>query len=348
MLVNNKVPFSQIPLPFVGDDINVVAVKAEDINIFIFYIAHPQSSHIISIKNLLSSVSGPLLVMGDFNCHHFRWGSEICDSIGHDLVDMLDDLDLCVINDGSPTRRSALGQRNSCVDLTFCSSSVASLLNWSCLDMTYGSDHYPIIIKNPSKSIPDKSLPPLLKYRLNSADWDQYSKLLDLRISALPSVNAENALECFSQFSDVIASTAKDCFPEKTTPKGKIPSPPWWDSECTAMIRSRNEAEKTYNRNMNLENLLTFKQILAKSRKLFKKKKKQGWRRFCSSLSPSTPVATVWQRVKNFRNSSKPPSISILPDSLSHKFFANVAPIYVPSEDECCWELCEGSHDPST
>ncbi|KAH9632127.1 hypothetical protein HF086_002634 [Spodoptera exigua] len=164
--------------------------------------------------------------MGDFNCHNFRWASEICDCIGHDLVDMLDDLDLCVINDGSPTRRSAFGQRNSCVDLTFCSSGVASVLNWSCLDMTYGSDHYPIIIKSPSKLIPVISLPPLLKYRLNSADWDQYSKLLDLRISALPTVNAENALECFSQFSDVIASTAKDCFSEKNTPKGKIPSPP--------------------------------------------------------------------------------------------------------------------------
>lgn len=102
MLVNNKVPFSQIPLPLVGDDINVVAVKAEDINIFMFYVAHPDSNILIRIKNLLTSVSGPLLIMGDFNCHHYRWGSEVCDSMGIELVDLLDELDLCVINDGSP------------------------------------------------------------------------------------------------------------------------------------------------------------------------------------------------------------------------------------------------------
>ncbi|XP_022828405.1 uncharacterized protein LOC111357833 [Spodoptera litura] len=346
LLVSNKVPFSQIPLPFVGDDINVVAVKAEDINIFMFYIAHPHINHLAIIKNLLMSVSGPLLVMGDFNCHHFRWGSDTCDNIGTELVEMLDELNLCAINDGSPTRRSAFGQRSSCVDLTFCSANMASMLNWSCLNMTYGSDHYPIIIKNPSKSTPDKSLPPLLKYRLEKADWDLYSKLLDLRISSLPLINTENALECFSKFSELISSTAEDCFPLKNTPKGKIPSPPWWDSECTAMIRARNEAEKAYNRDMNLENLFNFKRMLARSRKLFKKKKKQGWQRFCTSLSPSTPVAAVWQRVKSFRNSMKPPSISIMPEGLSHNFFSSIAPLYVPGEDEFCLGHHEESLDP--
>ncbi|KAJ8704287.1 hypothetical protein PYW08_013011 [Mythimna loreyi] len=50
---------------------------------------------------------------------------------------------------------------------------------------------------------------------------------------------------------------AEDCFPSKKAPSGKLPSPPWWDRECTDMIRARNEAEKTVNCNMNLENLLS-------------------------------------------------------------------------------------------
>ncbi|KAJ8726286.1 hypothetical protein PYW07_000984 [Mythimna separata] len=334
LLINSKVSYSQIPLPFVGDNINVVAVKAEDIIFFSFYIAHPQLEYLSIIRNILCSVSGPILVMGDFNCHHYRWGSDTCDNFGIGLLDILDDLDLCLVNDGSATRRSAPGQSNSCVDLTFCSSNISSLLIWRRLDMTHGSDHYPIIIEFPSKNIPFKVSPPLLKYQLNSVDWSLYSKILDLRISTLPKIDSHNAQECFSSFSCTISSTAEDCLPSKKPPTGKLPSPPWWDRECTDMIRARNEAEKTVNCDMNLENLLSFKRILAKSRKFFKKKKREGWSKFCSSLSPSTSVSTVWRKVRHFRSSLTPVSSNIITEELGHEFFSKIAPAYVPSLEE--------------
>ncbi|KAJ8713455.1 hypothetical protein PYW07_013825 [Mythimna separata] len=335
LLINSKVSYSQIPLTFVGDDINVVAVKAEDIYIFSFYVAHPKSEHLSVIKNLLCSVSGPTLVMGDFNCHHYRWGSDSCDNFGIGLLDILDDLDLCLINDGSATRRSAPGQCNSCVDLTFCSSGISSLLIWRRLEMTHGSDHYPIIIEFPSKNIPIKVSPPLLKHQLNMADWDLYSKIVDLRISSLPKVDSHNAHECFSSFSSTISSTADDCFLPKKTPSGRLPPPPWWDRECTDMIKARNEAEKTVNRDMNLDNLITFKQMLAKSRKFLKKKKREGWSKYCSSLSPSTPVSTVWRKLKRFRSSLAPASSNNITEELGYQFFTKIAPAYVPSVEEC-------------
>ncbi|KAJ8704397.1 hypothetical protein PYW08_013121 [Mythimna loreyi] len=289
-----------------------------------------------TIKSLLDSVSGPLLVMGDFNCHHYHWGSDVCDNFGIGLLDILDDLDLCLINDGSPTRMSAPRQSNSCVDLTFCSSNISSLLIWRRLEMTHGSDHYPIIIEFPSKNIPIKVSPPLLKYQLNSANWDLYSKIVDLRISSLPKVDSHNAHECFLSFSSTISSTADDCFTPKKTPCGRLPPPPWWDRECTNMIKARNEAEKTFNCNMNLDNLIAFKRILAKSRKFLKKKKREGWSKYCSSLSPSTPVSTVWKKVKCFRSSLTPASHNNnMTEELGHQFFSKIAPAYVPNVEEC-------------
>ena len=289
----------------------------------------------ILIKNILSSVSGPLLVMGDFNCHHYRWGSDSCDTFGMGLVDMLDELNLCIINDGSATRRSALGQNISCVDLTFCSSNIASLLIWNCLSKTYGSDHYPILVKIPSKNPPDKVTPPLLKHQLNSADWDLYSKILDIRISSLPPINNEKAEESFTSFSSIISSTADDCFPLKTPPSHKIPSPPWWDRDCTAMIKARNEAEKIFINNMNPENLSTFNHVLAKSRKLFKRKKREGWLSFCNSLNPSTPTSAVWEKLKRFRRGCSPCSTNALSGELGYRFLSKIAPAHVPSMDEC-------------
>lgn len=335
LFINNKVPFSPIPLPSVGDNINVVAVKAEDINIFSFYVAHPHIDDLPIIKNILSNVQGPLLVMGDFNGHHYRWGSEVCDNFGIGLVDIFDELNLCVLNDGNATRRSAPGQNNSCVDLTFCSSNLASLLNWSRLTMTYGSDHYPIVVEIPNKSVPVKSSPPLLKYQLNSVDWDYFSKILDLRVSSLPPINAETAQECFSSFSNTISSTADDCFPSKKPPSGKIPSPPWWDKTCSASVRARNEAEMNFNSDMNLDNMIAFQHTLAKSKKLLKNKKRVGWQNYCSSLSPSTPASVVWRKLKSFRNSLKPSPGSTMSEELANQFFSKLAPVYVPDLSEC-------------
>ncbi|KAJ8734529.1 hypothetical protein PYW08_013779 [Mythimna loreyi] len=289
------------------------------------------------IKNLLSNVQGPLLVMGDFNGHHYRWGSDTCDNFGSGLADLMDELDLCVINNGCATRRGSTGQNSSCVDLTFCSSNIASIFNWNRLDMTYGSDHYPIMVEIPSKSSPNATSPPLLKYQLNLVDWDLYAKILDLRVSSLPPINGANAQECFTAFSNAISATADDCFPSKKPSTGKIPSPPWWDRECSAAIRARNEAEKQLNADMNLENLINFKHVLAKSRKLLKRKKREGWRRYCDSLSPSTPASVVWRKLKSFRNSMRSPSRSMTSKELGHQFFSKLAPAYAPNKDECAY-----------
>ncbi|CAB3231159.1 unnamed protein product [Arctia plantaginis] len=68
----------------------------------------------------------------------------------------------------------------------------------------------------------------------------------------------------------------------------KLSSPPWWDEECTSAISRRNLAEKNYRINMSLENYDALLEIMNEARKLFKKKKFEGWRNFCSSLSPET------------------------------------------------------------
>ncbi|KAJ8727171.1 hypothetical protein PYW08_015568 [Mythimna loreyi] len=166
-------------------------------------------------------------------------------------------------------------------------------------------------------------------------DWDLYSKIVDIRISSLPKVDSHNAHECFSSFSSTISSTADDCFLPKKTPSGRLPPPPWWDRECTDMIKARNEAEKTFNYNMNLDNLIAFKRILAKSRKFLKKKKREGWSKFCSSLNPSTPVSTVWKKVKSFRSSLAPASYNNITKELGYQFFSKIAPGYVPRAEEC-------------
>ncbi|KAL0859177.1 hypothetical protein ABMA27_011001 [Loxostege sticticalis] len=53
------------------------------------------------------------LVMGDLNAHHTSWGCYSSDSAGSLLLDLLDDLNLCILNDGRTTRRGSPTQNPS-------------------------------------------------------------------------------------------------------------------------------------------------------------------------------------------------------------------------------------------
>ncbi|KAJ8720535.1 hypothetical protein PYW08_006000 [Mythimna loreyi] len=103
---------------------------------------------------------------------------------------MLDDMDLCILNNGCPTRRSLPGQQKSCVDLTFYSAELASSTHWECTSLSHGSDHYPIVISLINRMYLEKTFPPLLKYNLSKPDWSKFASLLDQKIDTLPNLNS--------------------------------------------------------------------------------------------------------------------------------------------------------------
>lgn len=352
--VNNRVPLVAVSLPFAGEDMSIVAVKVEGITLLSVYLAHPNQSFLPILRNALNNVTGPVLVMGDFNCHHFRWGSERCDSFGVGLVEILDDLNLCILNNGCPTRRSLPGQHKSCVDLTFCSLDLAASCHWECTSLTHGSDHYPIIISLAEKTYLEKNCPPLLRYNLSNPDWTEYSSSLESKIDLIPNLVPHNSVtpsslhvsNCYENLVSAIISTADSCFPLKNSARSLIPPPPWWDQECSTAIRERNDAEKTYNSDMCASKLIAYNQAFAKSKRLLRTKKRAGWAAFCGSLSPSTPISVVWKKINRFRNGCSPSVSSPITRETAELFLDKLAPPYVPSEAECQQPSLTPSDDP--
>ena len=53
-------------------------------------------------KHLSKQLKEPFIVGGDFNAHHPTWGYKI-NNHGNSLANVIDDLSLIVLNDGSPT-----------------------------------------------------------------------------------------------------------------------------------------------------------------------------------------------------------------------------------------------------
>lgn len=334
LFIRRSLSFSQIPVSPVPPGINVVAVRTLNITFLSVYIPHPHSSLIPDLLCIISSVPTPIILMGDFNAHHSSWGSSHDDLFALSLLEIFDEANLCVINNGSPTRRVLPFQNpKSAVDLTICSAALASILSWSVLSDSYGSDHYPILISVSGRAIPMRNFNPSLKYRLADAEWSSFSLSLENRLESLSPPDSNNNIDCYSKFVECVISSADEHFPIKK-PFGYKVSTPWWDSECSSAVHGRKLAERAYNAAMTCENFLIFQQKAALAKRLFIKKKKQGWLNYCENLSPRTPVSLVWKQIKRFRGSSTMSDISANdPSSWLDGFSDKLSPPSAPNID---------------
>lgn len=332
LLIKKNCLFSSLQLPtFNNSNFNAVAARIGNISYLSVYISRKDINIIPILKKVIETLPPPIIVLGDFNAHHSLWGAPNDDAIGILLVELMDALNLCVINDGSPTRCFVPGQNPSYIDLSFCSSSLSSLLSWKCLSMSHGSDHYPIILTLPNHVIKSvQSLPPLLKFKLTNCDWDLFSNALAHKIQQFPGVSRVNLDYSYNNLISSLIMTAEEHFEIKNDARGKISSPPWWDKECTEIIKKRNKTEKDCNTYLDLNTFIKFRNATAATKRLLKNKKREGWRNFCASLSPDTPISIVWKKLKRYRGSCNNIDLTSFSTAWVEPFFNKLAPDYVP------------------
>ncbi|XP_059055773.1 uncharacterized protein LOC131849674 [Achroia grisella] len=128
-----------------------------------------------------------------------------------------------------------------------------------------------------------------MKYKLNNADWDTFNNVIASKISSLPIITQGTETICSNAFTEVLIQAANEVFPKKSSSKNTIPSPPWWDSECTEAIRKRKNAEKQYNLHSTLENFDIFCNISRTTRKLLRDKKLTELKGVLTKVKDSAP-----------------------------------------------------------
>lgn len=334
LLIKKNFNYNILSLP-VYDGIYAVAIQGSKFSVMSIYIPHPSVLVINNLKLLIKLLPAPMIIVGDFNCHHSLW-DQSTNSYGILLADAIDEFNLCVLNDGSPTRRVSPSQNPSAVDLSICSPSLASSLIWSVSSLSYGSDHAPITISFPWSTQSNAQLfNPSQKFSLKAADWDSFNQSSERKTQELPCISVENLDSCYSAFTEALHAAALESIPLKR-PCYKVPTVPWWDSDCAVAVKNRKNAEKTFVQVMTQDNYLNYKKIDAKCKRLLSSKKRDGWIKFCQSISPSTHPSMVWKNVRRFKsayNATAPPSTNT--KSWSEDFLDKLAPPYAPS----CFEL---------
>lgn len=71
--------------------------------------------------DLISQLGPIFLLQGDFNAHHFLWGSQSINSRGKLIEKIINDNSLIIMNSGDPTHFSLQHRTFSCIDLSIAS-----------------------------------------------------------------------------------------------------------------------------------------------------------------------------------------------------------------------------------
>ena len=74
------------------------------------------------LEHLLSQISEPVMILGDFNAHNPLWGSDTQTPKGMMIEIFISQNDLCLYNDGSNTFLPSGNGSYSAIDLSFCKS----------------------------------------------------------------------------------------------------------------------------------------------------------------------------------------------------------------------------------
>jgi len=219
--------------------------------------------------------------------------------------------------DGSSTFLSRHKQIKSVIDLIFVSPSLLSIANSNTLSDNFLSDHFPV-----SSSLNHHFHTKRFfsyKIRLSAQDNKNYLHSLLLNIQDLEAQITDHNLSpltkyhLFLTFVKSNLPSEKQKAPSNVSIKSRhltIPPAPWWNGVCEEALLRRKEAISSYKNNPTFSNYLTLKRLDAVDKRTFKKGKRKGWRDFCLSLSPSTPIAYVWRIIKSFKNRQQPSSPS--------------------------------------
>jgi ribonuclease HI len=261
------------------------------------------------LKSIISSLSSPLLVMGDFNAHHTAFGSASNKTRGIQLFDMLDEINMCILNTGETTTVNRPNQLPSAIDIAFSSPCLAASADWSVLsDDALGSYHFPTLI-NLSISVElYEHVSSYQKYVYKKADWVKYSEISSYLFDEV--LQETNALNAYDRFCILLDNLRKESVPihSYTFNGQKCRKPvPWWNDICSDAVNQCKLALYAYKRYPTVENYLLYKKFDALKKKTIKEQKILSWKHFCSSFDRNTPISRVWKLVKVFNRKTSSP-----------------------------------------
>ena len=290
ILVENSVSHQRIPL---NTTLQAVAVRASlmrTVSICSLYLPPRSVSTLEQLSDLVNQLPPPVLLLGDFNAHSSAWGCRSTDQAGEIVENLMDEMNLCLLNDDQPTFLHPGNGALTAIDLSLSSPSLLLDLEWRVLGDQYGSDHFPLVITLTGQ-VPVQNQS---RWIIKKADWEKYESLV---IDSIREEVFEDIDDPIPHLSELIVKAAMESVPTSSHSSYRVRRP-WFDEECAKAIRLRKAALQRYKWHPDIEHRAAYKKTRADARKLIKKKKRDSWRNYVSQLNSNTNCKQVWDMIR--------------------------------------------------
>jgi len=270
-----------------------MALELDGLGLVAMYNPPDITLSIETLQRIVDIFNNTFLLVGDLNAQNMAWGSSSNNRNGNIFEGFLESSGLVLLNDGSPTRLVNPGQGVSAPDLAVCGLGGSSLIQWEVIEENGMSDHFPFICSFNTSIIPNQEIESQndKPFNIKKADWDKYKDVLILEMMRNPPISYKN-------FEEQIISAAEQSIPKKKN-NNKV-GHPWWDPECSEMIRRKRDIFKIFKSTPSIENYMEVRKLRAQCRKLLRSKRKKGFNNFCENLNPNTPATKIWRSFRRF------------------------------------------------
>ena len=240
---------------------------------------------------MINSFSSRYLILGDFNGHSHLWGANQENGRGKIVEKLIDRHNLILLNDSFHTPFDTYHQTSSLLDLSICHPAVYMDVACEISSDRLGSDHHIIIITANTSDHPVPERVP--EWNFKKAKWDafQYQGITEITPDLFNDAGDKMAI-----FSSTLLDIAADNIP-KTSPFPKRKAKPWFDEDWQAAKKERNKANRLANKHPSVANSMRARLIQARTKKLFKQKKRDSWKNYVSSVNVNTPSKKVWYMI---------------------------------------------------
>ena len=301
-LIHHSVSFTELPTDhlFPGDSVIehqglTITADSAKLNIINIYIPPPSccpSGYRPNLDQLLSSHDDDTLIVGDFNAHNSAWYSQTegdqATSRGTTIANLLNDSNLALLNENTPTRIPTVGPSSS-PDLSIVTAHLTLGSTWT-THTTLSSDHLPITIKL-SGWFPD---PPSEASRtftnIRRARWDDFAAETEMWFSRETAPTSCSAGE--KRFRKILLRAAKHHIPAGFV-RDRLTSLP---DEAKRLARERDELREE---NPNHPQISVFNQLIEEITAI---DNRERWRRGLDSVSGTQDTRPLWRLIAKMSN----------------------------------------------
>ena len=303
VLINRKIPHKIINL---NTDLEAQAVRihlSKTYTIVNLYISPQVPASEQQINNIISQITHPFIIVGDFNARSPIWGDSTDNPQGRTIESLLMNSNVSLLNTGSPTHYHIQTNTESCIDLSLCSPESLLDFSWTATDDSLRSDHYPIYIDEitPSQSNHNE------RYNFQKADWSLFESLTDM-----PYNDLNNDIDSLVDHFNTLIIAAADSSIHKSNSIGSKYPLPWWNSECTQAVRQRKAARRRYRRTGQVQDKVELNRITALTKLTLRNARRNYTKQFISSINSETPLSKIYKKVNKISGKYRPSPLPAL------------------------------------